>query len=233
MSTTQQTGAAPRSDLRSSSRLLAAVILPVGPACVALLRYLLPYGTTDDGPAAIAAIAAHPDRQSACVWLGLVAMLTLVPAVLWVGRLTRRHAPRLTAAALLLLVPGYLSMALLVSTDAMAWYGVHEGVDSRVLADLFTHGHPATYVAAGVFVIGHVLGTVLLGLAMWRSEAVPRWVAVATVIAQPLHFVAAVVVGSPTLDLMAWGLNAVAFAACSVAVLRLRDDEWDLAPAAG
>lgn len=105
-------------------------------------------------------------------------------------------------------------------------------MDSRILADLFTHGHPATDVSAGVFVIGHVLGTVLLGLALWRSGMVPRWVAMATVAAQPLHFVAAVVVGSPTLDLLAWGLNAVAFAACSVAMLRLPDDEWDLAPAA-
>jgi hypothetical protein len=233
MSATQETGARRRSDLRSSSRLLAAILLPVGPACIALLRYLLPYLTAGDSHDSIDAIAAHPDRQSACVWLGLVALLTLVPAVLAVGRLTRRGAPRLTAAAMLLLVPGYLMVGLIVSADAVAWYGVHEGVDREVMADLFAHGHPATYVAGALFVAGHVLGTVLLGLAMWHSAAVPRWVAVVTVIAQPLHFVAAVIVGSPTLDLLAWGMNAVAFAACSVAILRLRDDEWDLAPAAG
>lgn len=228
---TLETGARRRSDLRSNSRLLAAILLPVGPACVALLRYFLPYGIADDGPDAVAAIAAHPDRQSLCVWLGLVALLTLVPAVLAVGRLTRRTAPRLTAAALVLLVPGYLMVGLLVSSDAMAWYGVEEGLDRATVTELFSHGHLATGVAAGIFVAGHVVGTILLGLAMWHSGAVPRWVAVITVIAQPTHFVAAVIVGSPTLDLVGWGMNAVAFAACSVAILRMSDDDWDLAPA--
>lgn len=48
--------------------------------------------------------------------------------------------------------------------------------------------------------------------------------------AQPVHFVAAVVHGSHWLDLVGWGLNAVGFAALSVAVLRLPDDEWAPAP---
>jgi hypothetical protein len=55
---------------------------------------------------------------------------------------------------------------------------------------------------------------------------VPTWAGVVTVISQPLHFVAAVVVSSHALDLAAWGLNAVGFAAVSLAILRLGDDEW-------
>lgn len=54
---------------------------------------------------------------------GFAAVLTLVPGVLWVGRLTRRHAPRLTAAALLLVVPGYLSLGWFASTDTLLWAG--------------------------------------------------------------------------------------------------------------
>jgi hypothetical protein len=78
-----------------------------------------------------------------------------------------------------------------------------------------------------VFVVGHVIGTVLLGIAMWRSHAVPRWAAVITVVSQPLHFVAAVIVASPELDLVAWGMNAVGFGAASVAIWRLSDEAWD------
>jgi hypothetical protein len=37
-------------------------------------------------------------------------------------------------------------------------------------------------------------------------------------------------VPSHPLDLVGWGLNAVGFAALSVAILRLRDDEWAPAP---
>ena len=58
----------------------------------------------------------------------------------------------------------------------------------------------------------------------------PVWAAVATIVAQPIHFVAAVIVSSQTLDLFGWGLNAVGFAALSFVVLRMKDDEWAPAP---
>lgn len=103
-------------------------------------------------------------------------------------------------------------------------------MDSGTLVRMYEGVHPTSNVAAGLFVLGHVLGTVLLGIAMWRSRAVPWWAAVLTIVSQPLHFVAAVIVVSPSLDLIAWGMNFVGFAAAAVAILRLSDDEWDLPP---
>jgi hypothetical protein len=47
---------------------------------------------------------------------------------------------------------------------------------------------------------------------------------------QPLHFVAVLIVVSPQLVLVAWGLNAIGFAAAAIAILRLSDDDWDLPP---
>lgn len=64
-------------------------------------------------------------------------------------------------------------------------------------------------VSIGVFVVGHVIGTVLLGLATLRSGRVPAWSAWALAVSQPLHFVATVVLGSPTVDFVAWALTAV------------------------
>lgn len=217
-------------DLRRSTRWLAALILPIGPAAIAVLRYVLPYKTVDDNSAIVTAASGAPGALSAVLWLAFVATLTLVPAVLWIGRLTRRRAPRLTAAALLLLVPGYLSLTWMVGSDALLWVGIHEGLDVNTLTRLYETFHPTANIATGMFVLGHVLGTVLLGIAMWRSQSVPRWAAVLAIVSQPLHFIAAVIVASPTLDLLAWGLNAVAFAAAAVAIVRLSDDEWDLPP---
>jgi hypothetical protein len=37
--------------------------------------------------------------------------------------------------------------------------------------------------------------------------------------------------GSPALDLAAWGLNVAGFAAAAAAIIRLPDDAWDVAPA--
>lgn len=218
-----------RGDARTASRWLAAALLPFGPAAVAVLRYVLPYDTVDTGAEVVRKVAADPGAQSLAIWLGLVGILTLVPAVFWVGRLTRRGAPWLTAAALFLLAPGYIALGLLVAQDAMLWQGVRDGVDPALLAGAYDAGHPALAASTGVFVAGHVLGTVLLGVAMWRSGAVPRWAAVVVALAQPLHIVSVVLASHP-LDLFAWGLNAAGFAAAGLAILRLRNDDWDLPP---
>jgi len=221
----------PPADLRRYSRWFLALLVPIGPAAIAVLRYVLPYLTVDDTDEIVRKVAADLQTTSLVLWLGFVAVLTLVPGVIAVGRLTRRRAPRTTAAALLLLIPGYLALGWLIGSDLLLWTGAEAGLDQSTLVQLYNTTHMTTAIAAGVFVLGHVLGTVLLGVAMWHSGAVPRWAAVLTVVAQPLHFVAAVIVGSPSLDLVAWGMNAVGFAAVAVAVIRLPDDEWDLPPA--
>lgn len=217
-------------DLRTRTRWFLAVLLPVGPACVAVLRYVLPYSTGGDSSETVQLATGAEATMSLVLWLAFVAILTLVPGVLAVGRLTRRRAPKTTAAALVLVVPGYLCLTWLVSADIMLWAGAHVGMEQDALVRLYNASHPTTMLAGGVFVLGHVLGTILLGVALWRSRTVPRWAAVVTIIAQPLHFTAAVVLASPSLDLFAWGLNALGFAVAAVAITRLRDDEWDLGP---
>jgi hypothetical protein len=211
-------------DLRRVSPWLAVLLLPVGPTAVAVLRFVMPYNTVDDSDTIAGKVIAHPDAQSLVIWLGLVATLTLVPAVLWIAGLTRPHAPRLTVAAVLLLVPAYLVLAWISASDLLLWAGSRNGLDATALAALYGRTHPAATTADVIFVVGHVVGTVLLGLAMWHSGTVPRWAAVVTIIAQPLHFVAAVIVASHPLDLAAWGINAIGFAAAGLAIARSDDN---------
>jgi hypothetical protein len=177
-------------------------LLPIGPAAIAVLRLILPYDTTDDPATITQKAAAAPDTMNWVIWLGFIAMLTLAPAVLWIAAQTRTQAPKTTTVATILLVPAYLALGLLVAEDAAARTGT-------------TLSHPALDAATGVFVVGHVIGTVLLGAAMWQA-GLPRWAAAATAISQPLHFVAAVIVVSHELDFAAWGLNAVGFAAIAL-----------------
>jgi hypothetical protein len=217
-------------DVRRSSRWFAAVLLPVGPAAIAVLRYVLPYDTVDSSSEMASKVLAEPGRMSLVLWLSFVGMLALVPGALFVGRLTRRRAPRLTIAALLLLVPGYLVLPWLGSGDLIFWSGANAGVDVATLTTLYDAAHPTVEVAGVVFVLGHVVGTVLLGLALWRTRVVPRWAAVLVLVSQPLHAIAALVLVSHALDLAAWGMQAVGFAAVGWAILHLSDDEWDLPP---
>jgi hypothetical protein len=66
---------------------------------------------------------------------------------------------------------------------------------------------------------------------MIRGGVIPLWAGIATLVAQPLHFIAAVVVGNHALDLAGWGLNAIGFAAVSAVILATADDDWAPAPA--
>jgi hypothetical protein len=197
-----------------------ALLLPVGPAAVGVLRYVLPYDTVDDSATIVQKTIAEPGRTSLVVWLGFVAVLTLVPAAYAVGRMTRARAPWLTAIALFLLVPGYLALGWLGGGDQALWSGPQAGLDAAQVTSLYDAAHASTGVAAVFFVLGHVVGTILLGIALWRSRVIARWAAVATIASQPIHFIAAVVVPNHTLDLIGWGLQAVGFAAVGLAILR-------------
>jgi hypothetical protein len=231
MTRTSPTEVTNGADLRHVSRLLAALVLPIGPLAVAGLRYVLPYFSASTPRETAIDVLAAEGRQSVVLWLGLIATFTLLPGVLAVGRLTRRGAPKMTAAAMLMVVPGYLALTYMIGSDLVLWTGARAGLDPSALAELADTVHPTSNIAAVVFVVGHVIGTVLLGLALLCSSTVPAWAAIVTVVAQPMHFVAFVILGSPALDCAAWAANSVAFAVVAVAILRLPDDEWDLPPA--
>ena len=219
-----------RADVRPLWRWTAAVILPIGPAAVALLRFLLPYNTTDDTSTIVNRIVDNLNRSSVVIWLAYVAILTLVPGVYFVGRLTRRGTPWLTGIALFLMIPGYLSLPWTASSDVFTWSAGTAGLDPASISKVAEVTHGSTDLAGLVFVVGHVLGTVLLGIAMWRAHVGPRWAAIAVAVSQPIHFVAAVIVSSHSLDLVGWGLQAAGFAAVGWAILRMKDEVWQPLP---
>jgi hypothetical protein len=186
-----------------------ALLLPLGPAAIAVLRLILPYYTETKSAGMVAAVNAHPGRQTAVIWLAYVGILTLVPGVIAAARVCRDGAPRLTAWALALSVPGYLSLGMFTGADNLLWSAHDAGLSTQNAAAVVGATHPAIDVSIGVFVLGHVIGTVLLGLAMLRSGRIPAWAAWAIAVSQPLHFIATVILGSPQVDFVAWSLTAV------------------------
>ncbi len=199
-----------------------ALLLPVGPAAIAVLRLILPYYTASDSSGMVAAVDADPARQGAVLWLAYVGILTLVPGLVAAAQVCRDAAPRLTTWALGLAVPGYLSLGMFVGADHLLWGASHAGVSTADAVAVVDAGHPSIEVAIGVFVLGHVIGTVLLGLAMLRSGRVPAWAGWAIAVSQPLHFVATVVLGSPQVDFVAWSMTAVGMAVVARELLRDR-----------
>jgi hypothetical protein len=197
-----------------------ALLLPVGPLAIAFLRLVLPYYTESTSSGMVAAVDAHPGRQTAVLWLAYVGILTLLPGLFVAAKVCRAGAPRLTAWALALAVPGYLSLGMFVGADHLLW-SVHDaGLSSADSAAVVSATHPSVDVSIGVFVIGHVVGTVLLGLALLRSGRIPAWAAWLVTVSQPLHFIATVILGSPQVDFVAWTMTAVGLALVAREVLR-------------
>lgn len=229
MSTTTlaPTAVARGTDTRTIRRAVVAVLLPLGPLAVAAIRGYLPYFHTSSSAEAVAASSASTGRMDAVLWLSVVAMVALVPSALGAARLAQRRAPVLSLLAIGLLVPSFV-MLFFGSGDVTlrAVAGIDPATAVRVY-DAASAVGPAT-LSIVVFVVGHIVGTVLLGAALWRSRTVPAWAALAVIVSQPLHFVAFVVLGWQPLDVIAWGLMGVGLAAAGLRVLRTSNDEWDL-----
>ena len=203
------------------SRRLALVLLPFGPLCVGLLRFLYPGYTANGGMEVARAAIAHPDRQSAIIWLGLAAMLTLVPGI-YAAR-PFLPATRLSSWSVGLIAAGYLCLPALVASDLLAWLGSDQHFDPTLTGKLIESWHPAFNVAFGIFVFGHVIGTVLLGVACLRSQKLPVPICWALILSQPLHFITTVFLGLAWVDLIAWSLTAVGMGAIAVGLAREPD----------
>ena len=82
------------------------------------------------------------------------------------------------------------------------------------------------------WVLGHILGLVILAIALHRARVLPLWAAVLMALSQPVHLVSAVILPSRWLDVFGgWGITTVTCALVSLWILRTRDTEWDLPPA--
>ena len=215
-------------DVRRFERIIAAVVLLVPGIAAAISRLF----TTDDTDArrALDLVAVDPGRQFALVLLEFIALLTFVPAFLAVARLARRHRPMLTMIALGVNLIAYLSGWVTPALDSMYLAGSGLPVEQRdgaaALIDA-TWAHGFLSMSAMLIFIGQTLGAILMGLALRGSIPTVGWVAM--LLSQPIHLLAFalnVFDGAA----LAWGLTALAFAFCAVAVLRTPDDEWDLPP---
>ena len=218
-------------DLRGASRWFAAIMMPIGPLAVAILRYALPYNTTDSPSSAVAKIAAHPTSEHLVLWLTLLAMLTLVPGAYAAVKLASRRAPILAAIAGLLLIPAYLCLFGVALVDEVGITATKGTVSVATVGTIATlvNDLPTTTIFSAVFVAGHVIGSILLAVALRRSQRVGLAGCLILGISQPIHLIAAIS-GDHPLDLLGWGMTAVGMAFASRALIALSNDEWELPP---
>jgi hypothetical protein len=204
-------------------RVALAVAAPLAPLAILVGRYL----TRDiaDSARALAFAAENPPTLQLYGFLELIIAITLVPGVLAAGLAGLSGSPRWATAGLLLGIPAWgAGLAIpdsLGVAGALTRAGADPDVSGQVLDQLGLAG-PALDLTYGLFVIGHIVATVVLGVALYRSRAVPRVVAVGLAVSQPLHFVAFIILQNPLLDAVAYALTAIGFGAAGLAIARRR-----------
>src|SRR3954452_1473040 len=178
-------------------------------------------GSDETGAQAIALAAAHPQLAAAASLAAMIGSLLMVPAALGTVRLIGTRAARLALVAGVLVAAGYICYFAVASsgftTIAMAERGGPVG-DFAAVVDA-SEGNAWTTWVFLLFVLGNLVGTFLLGLALLRGRAVPAWAAVAVLAWPPLH-ITGLIVGSEWFEVTGAVLQGVGFAVVGVTLLR-------------
>lgn len=143
-----------------------------------------------DPLAAVAAFGAMSSlQQHLFLWAGVAASYLAPVSFLGLGWLALGRAPRL---ALLGIACGWVgSVPWGYFADSMFYFAaasrLHEGASfARLHSWTGAFAFPPLQVVAGGWVLGHLAGYLVLGIALLRARAIPRWAAWAMMAAAPV-----------------------------------------------
>lgn len=169
----------------------------LGPAAILVAAFANPpyYGSGPGVASAIATNAADTDLMDQTHLVAqLIAAYLLPIAFLAMAWLANRRSPWLASIGAVLSWLGFAPLALYVGQDSL-YYDIARLGSNPLLVDLAqrwnTDGVMTFYGIA--FGLGTVLGPTFIGLALWRSRAVPVWAAACLTISRLPVFIFALV----------------------------------------
>jgi hypothetical protein len=217
-------------DVRTYWRVLLAVIAPLPLLGMGISYVINPTDGGADVATTVAGIEAHPGRALVSMLTGLLFVMFLPPATAALAWVTRRRAPRLTTAGASLTLLGLLAgFATLPAGNNLGWIAAQEDLDLGIIQTLddALWAQPTSGAGIILFLAAITIGLPLLGIAMWRTKAAPRWMAACLITGTATHMF------TPGHVAQGIGLlvGAVGFLGVSRALLRTRNDDFDLPPA--
>lgn len=184
MTTTDST---PRVDNHRLLRLVAWAA-PIGPLAMAGWSLSIPYELSDSTEIFISKMD-DTMRVQLAFWMMLIFVMTIGIGVIATGLLARRGAPRLGTTGLVMAYLGFSAMGFGgIAYDALAAAPLAAGVDVETITQILEEADKFTAPIVGgiIFIPFSFIGMVLLGIALWRTRAVPRWAASLLVVAFPV-----------------------------------------------
>jgi hypothetical protein len=211
----------------ASGRLLTAALLVAGPILMLAAAAVGPNVDSANKGLELARVAAHRDAYFAAGVLFLLGGVAVMVAAIGLSHVFRGRG-----------VLGQIGSGLLaIGTMSMAgWYAFgsveyemvnHAGLDRSQMALLLHDGDKQVSGAPLflLFLVGIVLGLIVLGVAVWRQRVAPRWVAALVALSGPVSFVA----NGRTLMIVSFAVLLVALAGLAWGALGVREQEWDAA----
>ena len=232
-SPTKLTSVVPPRDLRRFWRICIAILLPLGPLGITIGRATMPYWTDQAPEAIVTGVLENPGSLTFGAWFGLLMFPSLLAGVLTLGYLARRAAPVLATIGTIVTFVAYANWGAVGNSDYLTVTLGAAGFDPATILRIneVMLADPLATVAGVCWIFGHIIGTILLAIAIGKARVVNRWVATGLAVSQPIHLVAAVIIPNRWLDVtLGWGLTTVCFALVSVAILRMTNEQWDVAP---
>ncbi len=214
-------------DLRAFRRRATAFCLVGAPVTMLAVSVLIP-SESDQANTYYQAFLAHPGQAQAEMAAGIAAFLLSPFLVLGLYRLSARRAPVLAGIGAVLSLLGWAALSVMVTTDALIYELARHRMGPQAW-DLLANHDVFVHLFVNIFVAGHIFGMALLAFALWRSRAVPSWVA-GTLLAGDIGHVISHGAQSRPLDVIAFGLFLLAGAAAARIVLGTTDDRWDQLP---
>lgn len=235
MSTTQASAPAPAAvarpphDTRTFWRVVLAVVAPLPMLAKGVFYLLVPADGDADFRRTVDAFTAHHGLLQPLKFLDATFVVGLIPATVAVIWVTRRITPRLTTVGAAITMVGFFAgIALLGGIFTPALVTAQHGLDPATIAPLddAVANEPIIQISGLLFILGIVVGLAILGVALWRSRVVPAWMGIALLVGGATHPFIPNHAGQGIGLLVA----AVGFAGATVALLRTRNDDFDLPP---
>lgn len=209
--------------------------LATGAAMIATAPFVLAsvaIKPADDGSAGavMADLGSHASAMEASLMLGLIAIALLIPATLGLMRIAQQGSPVLALIGGGLTLLGWVAFMGMQAVGAVALVMAesHDRAVMTTLYDQIGNSNVITVIQTG-FIVGHVVGIAVLGVAVARSRVAPIWIGIVLVVSGPLHF-AAHGIDIQALDLAAFALLVLGYAAGGVILLRMKSDSSENVP---
>lgn len=200
-------------------RFAGACLIVSGAALVA--AFSMPHAERDDAVAFVPFVQSHSAVVGAVGVLSLVVVLTVIPGMAGLSAALSTRAPWLATVGAAFVVAGFASFLVIVGTDNATTAFAASGQSQPVVGALLdSSSNTFLYNAAFLlFVTGHLVGPLLIGIAAWRARFAPWPIAALAPVGAVGHFVAEAV-GIGALDIAAFVVLGAGLAGLGVLLLR-------------